>query len=143
MISLVDANAIRTAATVKFDPNNTFALVGSVTSTSSRGPMFEDFRIKPEIGAPGASVSADSGSGTGTSAFGGTSGAAPMVTGAAALLKEIYPTVEPQRLKQLLINTADTAIDAPRSASAPVRSEERRVGKECERLCRSRWSPYH
>ena len=24
-----------------------------------------------------------------------------------------------------------------------VRSEERRVGKECLRLCRSRWSPYH
>ena len=26
---------------------------------------------------------------------------------------------------------------------AASRSEERRVGKECERLCRSRWSPYH
>ena len=25
----------------------------------------------------------------------------------------------------------------------PCRSEERRVGKECLRLCRSRWSPYH
>src|SRR3546814_15004487 len=24
-----------------------------------------------------------------------------------------------------------------------VRSEERRVGKECVRKCRSRWSPYH
>ena len=24
-----------------------------------------------------------------------------------------------------------------------VRSEERRVGKECQGLCRSRWSPYH
>ena len=24
-----------------------------------------------------------------------------------------------------------------------VRSEERRVGKECALLCRSRWSPYH
>ena len=24
-----------------------------------------------------------------------------------------------------------------------LRSEERRVGKECFRLCRSRWSPYH
>jgi threonyl-tRNA synthetase len=24
-----------------------------------------------------------------------------------------------------------------------ARSEERRVGKECRRLCRSRWSPYH
>ena len=23
------------------------------------------------------------------------------------------------------------------------RSEERRVGKECATLCRSRWSPYH
>ena len=27
--------------------------------------------------------------------------------------------------------------------SAIMRSEERRVGKECLRLCRSRWSPYH
>ena len=26
---------------------------------------------------------------------------------------------------------------------AAGRSEERRVGKECLRLCRSRWSPYH
>ena len=24
-----------------------------------------------------------------------------------------------------------------------ARSEERRVGKECRALCRSRWSPYH
>ena len=23
------------------------------------------------------------------------------------------------------------------------RSEERRVGKECNQVCRSRWSPYH
>src|SRR3546814_9971520 len=31
------------------------------------------------------------------------------------------------------------------STVAPVmrRSEERRVGKECVRTCRSRWSPYH
>ena len=26
---------------------------------------------------------------------------------------------------------------------AYVRSEERRVGKECVSTCRSRWSPYH
>src|SRR3546814_6219522 len=25
----------------------------------------------------------------------------------------------------------------------PIRSEERRVGKECVSTCRSRWSPYH
>ena len=27
--------------------------------------------------------------------------------------------------------------------SATLRSEERRVGKECRTVCRSRWSPYH
>jgi outer membrane protein TolC len=32
----------------------------------------------------------------------------------------------------------DLAISLPAD-----RSEERRVGKECRRLCRSRWSPYH
>ena len=26
---------------------------------------------------------------------------------------------------------------------AMMRSEERRVGKECSAVCRSRWSPYH
>src|SRR3546814_16213157 len=28
-------------------------------------------------------------------------------------------------------------------ALSEARSEERRVGKECVRTCRSRWSPYH
>src|SRR5216110_2467518 len=32
---------------------------------------------------------------------------------------------------------------ARRSAACRCRSEERRVGKECVSLCRSRWSPYH
>src|SRR5213594_1417043 len=37
-----------------------------------------------------------------------------------------------------------TRAPAPSPADALAgRSEERRVGKECERLCRSRWSPYH
>ena len=31
----------------------------------------------------------------------------------------------------------------PVGQETPGRSEERRVGKECLRLCRSRWSPYH
>src|SRR3546814_2570053 len=29
------------------------------------------------------------------------------------------------------------------SGVVPMRSEERRVGKECVSTCRSRWSPYH
>src|SRR3546814_10514665 len=30
-----------------------------------------------------------------------------------------------------------------RGLAAAIRSEERRVGKECVSTCRSRWSPYH
>ena len=30
-----------------------------------------------------------------------------------------------------------------RTVNVAARSEERRVGKECYALCRSRWSPYH
>ena len=30
-----------------------------------------------------------------------------------------------------------------KTCNVSTRSEERRVGKECLRLCRSRWSPYH
>lgn len=120
MISQADANAIRTNAVVRFDPGNTFPLISSVSSTSSRGPMFEDFRIKPEIGAPGASVSAMSGSGNQSDAFGGTSGAAPMVSGSAALLKQLYPNVAPQRLKQLLINNAEVDIDQPGRPSGVI-----------------------
>ena len=46
---------------------------------------------------------------------------------------------------------AGRAIVGPSRAAAALesskafakRSEERRVGKECDALCRSRWSPYH
>src|SRR3546814_21002055 len=31
----------------------------------------------------------------------------------------------------------------PAAEQAVLRSEERRVGKECVSTCRSRWSPYH
>jgi peptide/nickel transport system permease protein len=39
-----------------------------------------------------------------------------------------------------LLGTDDLGRDV---LSRMIRSEERRVGKECRRLCRSRWSPYH
>ena len=38
----------------------------------------------------------------------------------------------------------DVTISGAKNAALGIlRSEERRVGKECLRLCRSRWSPYH
>ena len=37
----------------------------------------------------------------------------------------------------------DALTPVEETLSALNRSEERRVGKECNRRCRSRWSPYH
>src|SRR3546814_13425914 len=36
-----------------------------------------------------------------------------------------------------------TLVTAELTDGGSVRSEERRVGKECVSTCRSRWSPYH
>ena len=120
MINLVDADVLRPGnAVVRFSPTGVLSLAGSLASTSSRGPRFDDNIVKPEIGAPGASVSAMSGSFTGTAAFGGTSGAAPMVTGAAALLKSARPFLSASDIKQLLINTAETNVFQP-SANGSV-----------------------
>jgi minor extracellular serine protease Vpr len=116
MINQADANIIRAnATTVRLSTANLVSLSGSLASTSSRGPRFDDNIVKPEIGAPGESVSANSGGFTSTSAFGGTSGAAPMVTGAAAILKAARPELSPREIKQILVNTADTNVYQPSS----------------------------
>jgi minor extracellular serine protease Vpr len=89
---------------------NAIMLVGSMASTSARGPSYDRNQIKPDIGAPGASVSAIAGTGTGEEAFGGTSGATPMVSGAAAILIQAYPNRAPWQIKSLLMNTAETEV---------------------------------
>ena len=81
-----------------------------MASTSSRGPSSPDNTIKPEIGAPGASVSAVAGSGTGMESFGGTSGATPMITGSAALLRDAFPSRSIGVLKAMLVNNGETKI---------------------------------
>jgi adenylate kinase len=44
---------------------------------------------------------------------------------------------------EVVIGIIDDRLKAPDCKKGFMRSEERRVGKECRRLCRSRWSPYH
>src|SRR3546814_2538617 len=39
-------------------------------------------------------------------------------------------------------DAGQAADDEDRERARPIRSEERRVGKECVSTCRSRWSPY-
>jgi len=116
VISLADGDALKAMLAdpnpviATYSPDMGTALVGSMASTSARGPAPSSQAIKPDIGAPGASVSAEVGTGDGETAFGGTSGAAPMVSGAAALLIEAFPTLAPYEVKARLMNTAERDI---------------------------------
>jgi subtilisin family serine protease len=114
MISQADSDAIKgfvdSGVVARFDPAAGIPLVQHMVGSSSRGPSMLKNLIKPEIGAPGASVSAIYGTGTEVGAFGGTSGAAPMVTGSAALLMQAFPARWPMDIKAILMNTAETDI---------------------------------
>ena len=124
VIPLATADMIRgqwkagVAVTASLDPASRISLAGSMVSSSSRGPAAQSHLIKPEIGAPGASVSAVAGTATEEAAFSGTSGAAPMVSGAAALLLQAYPTRNPMQVKAMLMNSAFREV-ATNSVTAP------------------------
>lgn len=116
IVGLEVGNALRTGLAtgspvlVAVDPDDATSLVNSMVSTSSRGPTNSEVAIKPDVGAPGASLSAEAGTGTGETVFGGTSGAAPMVAGSVALLLEAYPQRSPLELKSVLMNTGETEV---------------------------------
>jgi subtilisin family serine protease len=111
-----------------FSPVSAIALVGSMVGSSARGPGYSYVAIKPDIGAPGASVSAVSGSGTGEEAFGGTSGATPMIAGSAALLLQANPLLSPSEVKARLMNSAETNIQTNPAVSPGVLAPITRIG---------------
>ncbi|CAN5541831.1 S8 family serine peptidase [soil metagenome] len=107
--NLIKSN-LAAGVTIRFDPATGIPLVGHMVGSSSRGPQMLTNQVKPEIGAPGASVSAEAGTGDGETPFGGTSGAAPMVAGSAALLLDAYGSRSPHEIKSVLMNSAETDI---------------------------------
>jgi hypothetical protein len=126
-ITLIDGDALKAdalGAVATADPVVTVSLQDTLILTSSRGPRNNDNAIKPDIGAPGVSVSARVSTGGGAAAFSGTSGASAMVAGAAALLKQKYGGAALPRpfadefgsempvymFKALLMNTATTEV---------------------------------
>lgn len=111
---------------------------GTIASFSSRGPT-TDHRIKPDVLAPGVSITAarakDTYMGTPVSQYytkaSGTSMATPHVSGAAALLLDVHPTWSPSVIKMALANYAKNLgsnvleqgsgrIDVSKSATAPL-----------------------
>jgi subtilisin family serine protease len=145
MVSLATSNTIKSqlAAGVvgRVDPALAVPLVSSMVSSSARGPSYSFDSIKPDIGAPGASVSAEAGTGVGGTPFGGTSGATPMVAGSAALLLDAHPAHGPQDIKALLMNTAETNVYVNPATQPGVLAPITRIGGGEVRVNRALASP--
>ena len=58
-------------------------------------------------------------------------------------IEEALDAVDLENTRALILTGAGDKSFVAGADIAEMRSEERRVGKECLRLCRSRWSPYH
>ncbi len=112
---------------VTLSPANAIPLLGGMVSSSSRGPATTQ-ALKPEIGAPGASLSAEVGTGTENTPFGGTSGAAPMVAGAAALMIQVHQNLSPVKIKAMLMNSASTNVFTDPALAPGVRAPVSRTG---------------
>jgi minor extracellular serine protease Vpr len=125
--NLIKAN-IAAPVNVSYGPAYTTPLIRSMVSSSARGPSVSENAIKPDIGAPGASVSAEAGTGTGTTSFGGTSGATPMIAGSAALMLDAHPNLSPAEVKALLMNTAETNIQISPALQPGVLAPISRIG---------------
>jgi len=81
-----------------------------IADFSSSGPRWGDSWLKPDVAAPGVDLfSALVGSGWNGTTLSGTSMAAPMTSGAAALVREAHPNWSPLKVKAALVNTADAS----------------------------------
>jgi minor extracellular serine protease Vpr len=115
------------AATV---PNPGYQRAASFTSG---GPRNVDSGMKPEVMAPGVSVKSTAmGTGNQGTRMSGTSMAAPMTAGLAALVTQAHPTWSTEAIKAAIINTADASSAKilsynPRTAGAGVVQARRAV----------------
>ena len=76
---------------------------------SSQGPTDVDFRVKPDVVAPGVNV-LSSIPGNGWAFFQGTSMATPHLAGSAAVLIGQHPTWSAAQVRSAIVNTADQGV---------------------------------
>lgn len=126
MISQADGATIKAALAAGDTVNVTLSsstvilrpeLADTLSSFSSRGPRQDNAALKPDIAAPGQTItSVDALSGADSLTISGTSMASPHVAGAMALVRQLHPSWTVEELKALVMNTANHDI---RSDTAP------------------------
>jgi subtilisin family serine protease len=120
--ALVAANgqsATITAAMAYFDTGNDNIMAGF----SSQGPTDVDFRVKPDVSAPGVNVLSSQPAGACAAApcwafFQGTSMATPHLAGIAAVVRGQHPTWSAAEVRSAIVNTADQGVLLNSAATA-------------------------
>ncbi len=114
------------AVTVQLVPGAFYTNPAGIASFSARGPNI-DFSIKPDVLAVGVNVytaaekldpNGEVYSADGYAIAGGTSFAAPLVAGAAAVVKQARPGLTADQYRSLLINSAAPAWLSPGTAAS-------------------------
>uniref|UniRef100_A0A7C4TY48 Dockerin domain-containing protein n=1 Tax=Caldisericum exile TaxID=693075 RepID=A0A7C4TY48_9BACT len=103
-ISFTDGQFLKSHLQEKVFISNEYGQ-GLMAEFSSQGPT-SDFYLKPDLVAPGVNIKSTYLNNT-YEEMSGTSMASPVVAGCAALLKQAKPSLSPQELKSLLMNTGD------------------------------------
>jgi subtilisin family serine protease len=114
MVAWYNAHPGEAQVKIDLEPRQVGNIPDVIVNFSNRGPSFGRL-LKPDIAAPGVNIlSSGYGPGSGLAAhagFGqvsGTSMATPHISGAAALLRQIYPTWTPKQIMSALMSTAKT-----------------------------------
>jgi subtilisin family serine protease len=114
------------AVTVQFVPSPHYSNPASIASFSSRGPNI-DYAIKPDLLAVGENIYTAAQkldpngalyNATGYAVEDGTSFSAPLVAGAAAVVKQARPGLTSDQYRSLLINSAGPASLVPGTAAS-------------------------
>lgn len=90
----------------------------TIASFSSRGPVTVNWRIKPDIIAPGTNILSTVPGGY--EVFQGTSMAAPHVSGALAVIKEAQPTWTSKQIVSSILTTAKRLVREDGTPYAPI-----------------------
>ena len=117
MISLEDAAVVLDAdgEAATLNPPAYFNPLGEpnvLADFSSEGPTDVDFRVKPDLVAPGVNVLSSVTNG-GFAFFSGTSMASPHLAGAAAVVLSQHPTWQPWQVRSAITNTANQGVLEP------------------------------
>jgi subtilisin family serine protease len=119
MVSLVDGTALKGAAgNATIEAARTYFLTGNhniMAGFSGQGPTDVDFRVKPDVVAPGVNVLSSQPNQACTTPpcwafFQGTSMATPHLAGAAAVVRSQHPTWSSAEVRSAIVNQADQGV---------------------------------